>query len=39
MTADETMVHIFHEKVAEELRKYVEREPEKKERRPKKVDK
>lgn len=36
MTADETMAHVFHPRVAEELRKHVEKEPEKKERRPKK---
>ena len=39
MTADETMAHIFHPKVAEALRKHVEKEPKTKERRPKKSDK
>jgi hypothetical protein len=39
MTADETMAHVFHPKVAEELRKHVEKEPETKERRVKKVPK
>jgi len=28
MTADEVMAHVFHPKVAEHLRKHVEKEPE-----------